>query len=532
MARIPRIPDIAETERSPLVATLVEIASLQREEIQSLRDEIARLKGQKPKPQIKPSLLEKPTSDKGRGGKENSGKRPGSDKRSKTADLTIHDTQVLKVENVPRGSTFKGYEDFTVQGLIIAVHNVLYRRERWVTAEGESLVAPLPDEVEILGGHFNRTLICFVLYQYHHAGVTQPLIFEELREWGVDISAGQVNRMITEGHKRFHLEKDEILRAGMAVSGHLNVDDTTARHQGRNGYCTHIGNEWFAWFKSTESKSRINFLTLLRGEHGDYSLCPEAIEYLRGGTLPRALFGQLAALEGRSFATEEEWQEQLDAMNITKPRHVQLATEGALLGSVLQHGFRPELVIVSDDAGQFNVRCLLHALCWIHAERTLRKLVGYTAEQRAALESIRTEVWEFYQSLKAYRETPCAEQKAILEARFDAIFTTKTCYATLNQALDRIHRNKSELLLVLDRPDIPLHNNLSENDVREYVKKRKISGSTRSELGRRCRDTFPSLKKTCRKLGVPFWNFLTDRLSPQPTIPALSQLIRLRAAGP
>ena len=71
-------------------------------------------------------------------------------------------------------------------------------------------------------------------------------------------------------------------------------------------------------------------------------------------------------------------------------------------------------------------------------------------------------------------------------------------------------RNKRVLLLVLERPDLPLHNNLSEGDIREYVKRRKISGGTRSEEGRRSRDTFASLKKTCRKLGVSFWSFLND----------------------
>jgi len=116
-----------------------------------------------------------------------------------------------------------------------------------------------------------------------------------------------------------------------------------------------------------------------------------------------------------------------------------------------------------------------------------------------------------------------------LETRFDEIFTTQTCFATLNQALKRLHKNKSELLLALDRPDIPLHNNTSERDIRDYVKKRKISGSTRSERGRRCRDTFASLKKTCRKLGISFWRFLNDRLSGQGAIPPLSELIGLRA---
>ncbi len=83
--------------------------------------------------------------------------------------------------------------------------------------------------------------------------------------------------------------------------------------------------------------------------------------------------------------------------------------------------------------------------------------------------------------------------------------------------------------MVLDRPDIPLHNNLSERDIREYVKKRKISGSTRSEAGRRCRDTFTSLKKTCRKLGVSFWDYLYDRVSKAGKITPLPDLIRARA---
>ena len=102
----------------------------------------------------------------------------------------------------------------------------------------------------------------------------------------------------------------------------------------------------------------------------------------------------------------------------------------------------------------------------------------------------------------------------------------------LNLALGRLHKNKSELLLVLDRPDTPLHNNPAENAIREYVKKRKISGSTRSEAGRQCRDTFTSLKKTCRKLGVSFWQYLQDRVENTGQITRLSDLIRQRALKP
>ena len=79
--------------------------------------------------------------------------------------------------------------------------------------------------------------------------------------------------------------------------------------------------------------------------------------------------------------------------------------------------------------------------------------------------------------------------------------------------------------MVLDRPEIPLHTNISENDIREYVKRRKVNGSTRSELGRQCRDTFTRLKKTCGKLDVSFWHYILDRLSKSQEIPPLPDLI-------
>ena len=195
----------------------------------------------------------------------------------------------------------------------------------------------------------------------------------------------------------------------------------------------------------------------------------------------------------------------------------------------MHHGFPKELAIVSDDAGQFNV--LVHGLCWVHAERTIHKLIPLNETHRGELESVRRQIWAFYAALKEYKRQPGEEKKAELEARFDEIFTTKTSFATLNKALQRLHRNKAELLLVLERPDVPLHTNGSERDIREYVKKRKVSGGTRSDLGRRCRDTFVSLKKTCRKLGISFWKYLVDRLSGGNDIPPLPTIIRQQAAA-
>ncbi len=365
-------------------------------------------------------------------------------------------------------------------------------------------------------------LITYILHQYYHAHVTQPLILEQLVEFGVIISAGQVNRIITEKKYQFHGEKDDILKAGLEVSGHINVDDTGARHQGRNGFCTHIGNELFAWFQSTEKKSRINFLELLRAGHNDYVINLDAVNYMQAQGLPAIPLAKFDAFCNASLENLPKWEEKLRTLQITDERHVRIATEVALLGSVLEHGFNKELVIVSDDAGQFNV--LLHALCWIHAERSINKLIGLSSAQTEEIEKIRGEIWDFYASLKDYKRDPSKQEKVLLEKRFDEIFGAKTSCVSLNLALQRLYNNKKELLLVLEHPDIPLHNNLSENDIREYVTKRKISGSTRSDSGRRCRDTFTSLKKTCRKLGISFWEYLNDRVTNRNAIARLPDL--------
>ena len=137
-------------------------------------------------------------------------------------------------------------------------------------------------------------------------------------------------------------------------------------------------------------------------------------------------------------------------------------------------------------------------------------------------------VWWFYADLKLYKDDPTAPRRTALKRRFDRIFTRVTGFAELDEAVARIHANKDELLLVLDRPDIPLHTNGSENAVRSFVTKRRISGETRSAAGKQARDTFLSLLKTCSKLSISFWDYLGARLkiSDAERVPWLPDLIR------
>jgi hypothetical protein len=342
------------------------------------------------------------------------------------------------------------------------------------------------------------------------------------------LSSGKLSELIIAGKEDFHREKAELLAVGKEVSRYLQTDDTGARHQGNNGYCTYIGNDLFAWFESTESKSRVNFLRLLGAEHQDYVVNAGALAYLERQGLPKAKVALLEA-RGGSFANEQAWTEHLSALGLRGKRHVAMATEGALMGSLLAHGFPTEMAIVSDDAGQFNV--FRHGLCWIHAERVLARMIPLNETHRKEQPWVREQIWDLYADLRRYKAVPTEALKEDIEARFEELCAARPSFATPGQALKRLHRNKAELLLVLEKPWLPLHNNLSESDIREYVKKRKISGGARSTLGRRCRDTFASLKKTCRKHGISFWDYLNDRVSRTNTILPLAEYIRRAAVS-
>lgn len=517
-------PTILERDHSPVVDQLLDIIKEQNRRIDLLADEIKRLKDLKKKPKLKPSKLRDGENKTSEAGNKKS-KRNQSSQSSKRKP--IDRTEFIKLENIPEGSRFKGYRDYRVQELVIRVENILYKLERWQLSDGSYVVASLPTDIS--SSHFGSVFKSYALHQHHHQGVTQPLLLAQLRELGANISSGQLNRILIDNKACFHKEKDEILPAALSVSLHINVDDTGARHDGKNGYCTHIGNELFAWFKSTKTKSRINFLELLRDAHEDYYLTRESFAYMKRYNVAPWIREKLRAYMNKPFKDERAWEKCLHYLQITNKHYKRLVTEAALIGSILQHGFSKDTVIVSDDAGQFNV--FQHALCWIHAERLITALIPSSDAQAKAMEWARSQIWDLYHLLIAYKADPNKKMKRKIKSQFNTFCSTKTNWLLLRLALQRLHKNKDELLLVLDRPEIPLHNNLSESDIREYVKRRKISGSTRSEAGRRCRDTFTSLKKTALKLGVPFWDYLIDRTSMKNKIPQLAELI-VQAANP
>ena len=494
-------------------------------ENQRLRDEIARLKEVPKKPEIKKGKdkdKDDNDSDAGGGSKKIGGSKKGEERQKKT-NIDIHETIVIRPQGLPPGAKLLDRQEYIVQDIEIKNRNTRYVIERWQLADGGVVRGDLPNEIT---GHYGPQLHQYILYQFHHNRVTEPLLLEQLREFGILMSSGQLHKILVEGHEPFHQEKQDVLKAGLAVSSYIQTDDTGCRHNAKNGFTNVVCNNLFTIFESTESKSRVNFLEVLLGNSVCYLIGTESLEYLKRNNLPGFQLDKLQI--GLSFSTSAEWQKHLQEIGIKSSSHLRMVTEAGLLGALLATDINPNLIVLSDDAGQFNI--LLHALCWIHAERLIKKLEPINELFALELERARAEIWDLYDKLSAYKESPSPEEASRIEATFDDLFQREFQFTMLKLAMRRLHKNKAELLLVLQHPALPLHNNQSESDIREKVIRRHISVTFNDE-SRKCRDSFTSLKKTCRKLGITFWRYLGDRLSCKSQIPNLGLIVRMRAGG-
>jgi hypothetical protein len=134
------LSELSRAELEALLAELFgEVAAL-KQMVGELREEVARLKGLKGRPNLKPSGMDKGTEP---------AKPTRKGKRRRRGQVTPRvniEDQLVKAA-VPPGSRFKGHEPFLVQDLVISVRATCYRRERWITPDGRTILAPLPEGV-------------------------------------------------------------------------------------------------------------------------------------------------------------------------------------------------------------------------------------------------------------------------------------------------------------------------------------------------------------------------------------------------
>lgn len=482
-----------------------QITSLKKT-VQDLKDEITRQKKLPKRPKFRPG---------GGDPKDRSGK-PGNADGNATSNVANKITpqkaqQEVRVPaiGVPEGSRFKGYQTYVIQELEMTPKDITYKLEVWQSPDGSILRAALPPEAR--GSHFGYQLRALV-HNLYSLGMTEPGLFDLLSGAGIEISEGQIHNILMNEADAYYKESEQILTAGMEEASYIRTDDTGEKHQHKSVYCTHIGGEYFAYYTTTSNKSRENFLRiLLQGKEG-YSINQAFIWHLFQCGVEDDLLNRFEEHVGKKYRKKRGLNQLLNSLGIENKKLRKQCLEAGLVGFISETILKPGQVLLSDRAGQFAV--FDHAGCWVHMERPLRKLEAATDEAEQEIQRAREAIWVLYDKLKEAALTQTG--KLEVYELYDRLVAMKSISPGVNEVIASFAQYREEMLKALDHPGLPLHNNDSERDIRGVAKRRNISGTTKSEEGRKFRDGLLTLKQTCARLGMSFWGYLTGRFKGQP----------------
>jgi hypothetical protein len=499
-------------------------------EIQRLRDEVNRLKGEQGKPKIKGNTP-KPTSNDHSSENERYKSRPRH-KRSKKAEIQINREQVVEVEPsiLPKDAKFKGYEEVVVQDILLQTDNVRFHKQKYYAASTQkTYLAKLPRGYE---GQFGPGIKALTLALYYGIGTSEPKILEFFENVGIQISTGEISNLLIKKQENFHTENDAVYEAGLLSSPWQQTDDTLTRVNGQNHHCHVVCNPVYTSYHTRASKERLSVLDVLCNERKHlYRLNEETIRYLSGIPWSRAAWRKI-----QSWKSEQDWEEaafleRLDEglPRLSKQQRKTMIDGAAIAAYHAQKDYPVVQALVCDDAPQFNWLGQEMMLCWVHDGRHYKKLMPVIPLHRELLDDFLKQFWEYYHQLLDYCQQPTVEERLRLETVFDSLFTNITGYDALDQRIAKTKAKKDSLLLVLQYPELPLHNNASELGVRQRVRKRDVSFGPRTEDGVKSWDTFETLAETAKKLKVSFYKYLVDRITGTNQIQPLADLISLRA---
>ena len=528
-----------ESARQCVVRLLNLIEALQadnqalRETNQRLQDEINRLKGTPPRPAVKANAPSPDPATRNDYSSEKERQKPKAwNKSSKLDQIRIDREETLRVDpaGLPGDVQFKGYEEVVVQDIILRTDNVRFRKEKYYSAsEQKTYLASLPRGYE---GEFGPGLKALVIAWHFGANMTEPKILDQLRDVGIRISDGQLSRWLIRDQERFHGEKSARYEAGLRSSPWQQIDDTATWEKGQNRRCHAVCHPLYTAYFTTATKERLAVLDVLQDFRARrYRLNAEAFGFLEMFGVSWRVVNALKQLPPETGLSEGEFLRLLNEhLPQLGPQQKSRVLESAAVAAYhAQREWPVVRLLVGDDAPQWKCLTAELALCWIHEGRHYKKLMPYVAHHVQLLESFLDRYWAYYDQLLSYRERPTPEEKARLEKAFDTLFATVTSYEALDERIAKTRAKKESLLMVLEHPEIPLHNNRSELDARRIVRQRDVSFGTRSAEGTRARDTFLTLVATAKKLGVSFYQYVYDRISGAHQMPSLADLIREKA---
>jgi hypothetical protein len=506
-----------------------EVRELQVEN-QRLRDENNRLKGEQGKPKIKGNKMPSPQTDHSSESERH--KKRARHKKSKKVEVQIDREEILKldVKQLPADAEYKGYETVVVQDLQVKTENVRFYKEKYYSASRrKTYLAQLPLGY---GGQFGPGIKSLILTLYFGVGTSEPKIREFLVNMGIQISNGEVSDLLIQKQENFHAESEAVYEAGLRSSPWQQSDHTETRVNGQRQYCQVVCNPVYTSYHTRPKADRLTALDVLRqGRKRIFLLNEEAFGYLENVALSKAACEILP-----KWRSETVWEETAFVKRLEQALpNLNVQQRTAILGAAAVAAYHAEKdvaivdTLVCDDASVFHWLTHTTMLCWVHDGRAYKKLEPIIALHRQHLEGFRKRYWEYYDQLLAYREKPTENERKRLESQFDILFATETGYHDLDQRIAKTRAKKASLLLVLQHPELPLHNNASELAVRRRVRKRDVSFAPRTQLGLHAWDTFMTLADTARKLGISFYAYIRDRVSATNQIPPMSLLVTKRA---
>ena len=460
-------------------------------------------------------------------------------RKPKIPEITIDREEkcTLNKDNLPADAIFKGYESKVVQDIIIKRDNVKFNREKYYSESlNETYIAKVPENYE---GEFGPNLNASIVWMKYVNNMSIPKILEFFRNFEIIISESYISNRLSkyENIEIFHEEKNEIYRAILEVSDYVQIDDTGCTVNGVKQYTQIICNFYGTVFFTTERKDRLSVLDVLMNfEERKYIFNEEAFILLEHFKVSTKLINLLHNNEKDIILN----QEQIDIIikniypndkQVGKNTRIRILEATAIAYYHYQTEWPHVEVLVADDASQFKLlACSGLMLCWIHEGRHYKRLTPIIGIHQEKVDGFLKQYWGYYKKLFNYKNNPNEDDKKQLSAEFDELFSIKTNYDELDDRISKSKAKKNELLTVLDHPEIPLHNNASENGARVEKRWEDVSLQTKTVDGTKAKDTMNTITETAKKLGVKAINYIHDRVNKINKITPLAELIRSKAS--
>jgi hypothetical protein len=510
-----------------IAGILEELNSLKSEnkslkaQVQQHKDEINRIKGERGKPEFKKKEPEgnKHLPDNKKELGESKGRKDNK-KTSKVNRLKVTEEKVIPDKRIRKK---KGYKDIYIQDIKFTTSVIKYRLECGYDSEGNFVVADLPIETH---GEFGVGILAFVKMLYYQGRVPMNKIHSVLKNFGIVIGKSVVVKMCHFLDDKLKKELDLARGTSIEKTKVAQMDDTGALVNYKNQHTFTLSTEHVTVLTTIDSKSMMSAMyAYTGGQRQFYVISPDFLFFLKKQVADEKYQKYFQRRMRHKPYTEAEFKEIMAPFAGEKHFHTAHKIRLCAIREWIKSHPKsvPRSILVTDAAGNFNFMGHNHQLCWVHEIRHYRKLEALTDVHRALKEQVLTILYDFYKKLKLFKQGFVS--KLEIENDFEFITKIKTGFDALDTLIEHTKKREYGLLAVLRYPFVPLHNNLCEQDLRESVIKRKVSGGTKTKLGTYSWDVGLSLVHTCRKLKISFYEYLMDRYNKTRQVPRLDHLI-------